>query len=97
MVHRIFNYEDYQPPCILLAYIVLPPIAVPVIMESGDGDRKWPAFSICSWAVINFIPEPTPEQKELFQAVLKTLHLQPMDHHLHDNPDLKKDIMVPCE
>ena len=81
----------------LLAYIVLPPIVEAGMMESGDGDRKWPGFSICSFAVIDSIPEPNPEQKELFQAALKTLHLQPMDHNLPEFVDLEEAIEVPGE
>ena len=81
----------------LLAYIVLPPIEEVGMMESGDEDRKWPSFSICSFAVIDSIPEPTPEQKELFKAALKTLHLQPMDHNISEHPDLEEDIEVPGE
>ena len=102
MVHRIFDNETYRHACILLAYIVLPPIIEVGMMESGDEDRKRPTFSIYSFAVIDPIPEPTPEQKELFQAVLKTLHLQPMDHNLqpiHPSlpgvPDLEEDLEVP--
>ena len=97
MVHRIFNPEDNHHACILLAYIILPPILEAGMMESGDGDRKYPTFSVCSWAAIDPIPEPTPKQKELFQTVLKTLHLQPMDHNIPDDPDLEEDIEVPGE
>ena len=97
MVHRIFNPDARRHACILLAYIVLPPIVEAGMMESGDGDRKWPAFSVCSWAVMDPIPESTPKQKELFQTVLKTLHLQPMCHNLSEDPDLEEDIEVPGE
>ena len=96
-MHRVFNTETNRHPSILLAYIVLPPFADAAIIESGDEDRKWPAFSICSWAVIDPIPEPTPEQKELFQAALKTLHLQPMVHNIPADLDFEDDFAVPGE
>ena len=96
-MHRIFDNERYRHPCILLAYIVLPPVTDPGILESADHDPRWPAFSICSWAFMDPIPEPTPKQKELFQAVLKTLRLQPMHPNLLSDPDLEEDFEVPGE
>ena len=95
MLHRFFYPERFRDPAILLAYIALPPVADPGFMESGDQDRKYPAFSICSWAVIDHIPEPTPEQKELFQVALKTLHLQPMVHNIAEDPVFEEDFTVP--
>ena len=79
----------------LLAHLVLPPIVEAGMREDGDDDRKWPSFSICSFAVIDSIPEPTTEQKELFQAALKTLHLEPMYHNINGDPPLMEDLEVP--
>ena len=97
MMHRVFNPEMNRHPAILLAYIALPPVTDPGILQSGDDDRKYPAFSIFSWAVIDHIPELTPEQKELFQAALKTLHLQPMDHNIAADPNFEEDFAIPGE
>ena len=79
----------------LLAYIVLPPIVQGETMYSGDGERKYPTFSICSFAVIDPIPEPTLEQIELFKTALKRLHLEPMHHKISGDHDSEEILEAP--
>ena len=93
MVHYIYNNWSWSccPACILLVYIILPPIVQAGMIDPNDGERKYTTYSICSFSVINSIPELTPEQTQLFKTVLKRLHLQPVHHNLSGELYLKKD------
>ena len=93
MVHYIYETWTWSccPACMFLVYVILPPIVQAGMIDSNDGERKYTTYSICSLSVIHSIPEPTLEQIQLFETVLKRLHLQPVHQNLSEDVNLKKD------
>lgn len=45
--------------------------------------------------IIDHIPEPTLDQRELFQAALNTLRLQPMLHDLQKGQNALEELEPP--
>lgn len=83
------NTHRKHQKCTILAHIVFPSQRATMLYSYDD-------HSIFSSMIIDHIPEPTLDQRELFQAALNTLRLQPMLHDLQKGQNALEELEPPA-